>query len=75
MKTSIPWWIFVTNVFLKRNAVSDGMGQQMYGKAGQDKIISVPIGTVVINVQTDEVIGDMVRHGDRLLVAKEAQAA
>lgn len=48
----------------------NGMGQQMYGKAGQDKIISVPIGTVVINVQTDEVIGDMVRHGDRLLVAK-----
>ncbi len=38
----------------------------MYGKAGQDKSISVPIGTVVINVQTDGVIGDMVRHGDRL---------
>ncbi|HHW4680436.1 MAG TPA: GTPase ObgE, partial [Xylella taiwanensis] len=48
----------------------NGMGRQMYGKAGQDTIISVPVGTVVINVQTDEVIGDMVRHGDRLLVAK-----
>lgn len=30
----------------------------------------VPVGTVVINVQTDEVIGDLTRHGDRLLVAK-----
>ncbi|HHW4678785.1 MAG TPA: GTPase ObgE [Xylella sp.] len=48
----------------------NGMGRQMYGKAGQDKMISVPLGTVVINVQTDEVIGDMVRHGDRLLVAR-----
>lgn len=30
----------------------------------------VPVGTVLINVQTDEVIGDLTRHGDRLLVAK-----
>jgi len=48
----------------------NGMGRQMYGKAGEDKVITVPVGTVVMNVDTDEVIGDMVRHGDRLLVAK-----
>ncbi len=48
----------------------NGMGRQMYGKAGEDKIITVPVGTVVMNVDTDEVIGDMTRHGDRLLVAK-----
>jgi len=48
----------------------NGMGRQMYGKAGEDKIITVPVGTVVMNVDTDEVIGDMTQHGDRLLVAK-----
>ncbi|HVJ38508.1 MAG TPA: GTPase ObgE [Stenotrophomonas sp.] len=48
----------------------NGMGRQMYGKAGEDRIITVPVGTVVMNVDTDEVIGDMTRHGDRLLVAK-----
>lgn len=48
----------------------NGMGRQMYGKAGEDRVITVPVGTVVINVDTDEVIGDLVRHGDRLLVAK-----
>jgi len=48
----------------------NGMGRQMYGKAGEDKVITVPVGTVVMNVDTDEVIGDMTRHGDRLLVAK-----
>lgn len=48
----------------------NGMGRQMYGKAGEDRIIVVPVGTVVTNVATDEVIGDLTRHGDRLLVAQ-----
>lgn len=48
----------------------NGMGRQMYGKAGDDLTITVPVGTVVTNVSTDEVIGDLTRHGDRLLVAK-----
>ena len=47
-----------------------GMGSQMYGKAGADKVILVPVGTVVHNVDTDEVIGDMTENGQRLLVAK-----
>ena len=48
----------------------NGMGQQRYGKAGDDATITVPVGTVVINVDTDEVIGDLTVHGERLLVAK-----
>ncbi|WP_028916221.1 Obg family GTPase CgtA [Pseudoxanthomonas sp. J35] len=48
----------------------NGMGRQMYGKGGEDRIITVPVGTVVTNVETAEVIGDLTRHGDRLLVAR-----
>jgi GTPase len=48
----------------------NGMGRQMYGKGGDDRVIVVPVGTVVHNVDTDEVIGDLTRHGDRLLVAQ-----
>ena len=48
----------------------NGMGRQMYGKAGEDILITVPVGTVVHNVETDEVIGDLTTHGERLLVAK-----
>jgi len=33
-------------------------------------VITVPVGTVITNVATDEVIGDLTVHGDRLLVAK-----
>jgi GTPase len=51
----------------------NGMGQQRYGKAGDDITITVPIGTVVINVGTDEVIGDLTTHGERLLVARGGQ--
>ncbi|WP_133501300.1 Obg family GTPase CgtA [Cognatilysobacter terrigena] len=48
----------------------NGMGRQMYGKAGDDLVVTVPVGTVVTNVETDEVIGDLTRHGQRLLVAQ-----
>ena len=40
------------------------------GKGGDDITVTVPVGTVVTNVDTDEVIGDLTRHGERLLVAR-----
>lgn len=48
----------------------NGMGRQMAGKAGDDVIVRVPVGTVVYNVETEEQIGDLTEDGDRLLVAK-----
>jgi GTP-binding protein len=47
-----------------------GMGSQMYGKGGEDSDVRVPVGTIVINVDTDEVIGDLTAHGQRLKVAQ-----
>jgi GTP-binding protein len=51
----------------------NGMGREMYGKAGEDVEIRVPVGTEVINVATDEIIGDLTEHGARLLVARGGQ--
>ncbi len=48
----------------------DGMGRQKYGRGGEDIEVQVPIGTIVINVATDEVIGDITRDGQRLKVAQ-----
>ncbi|UPG93380.1 Obg family GTPase CgtA [Luteibacter aegosomatissinici] len=48
----------------------NGMGSQMYGKGGEDIFIRVPVGTVVTNVDTDEVIGDLTSNGQRLKVAE-----
>jgi GTPase len=48
----------------------NGMGSQMYGKGGEDTIVRVPVGTMVTNVDTDEMIGDLTSHGQRMLVAQ-----
>ena len=48
----------------------NGMGRQMTGAKGEDCVIRVPVGTVVINIATDEVIGDLTVPGERLLVAQ-----
>jgi len=51
----------------------NGMGRQMAGRKGEDLVIRVPVGTVVINTATEEEIGDLARHGQRLLVARGGQ--
>ncbi|MGC9385734.1 MAG: Obg family GTPase CgtA [Hydrogenovibrio sp.] len=47
-----------------------GMGQQKTGRAGEDLIVPVPVGTIVRDLDTQEVIGDLVEHDQVLLVAK-----
>ena len=47
-----------------------GMGQERYGKKGEDIVIRVPLGTLVYDNETDELMGDMVQNGERVLVAK-----
>jgi GTP-binding protein len=56
--------------FFRAQRGQNGMGRQMFGKAGEDITIKVPIGTEIVNVATDEIIGDLTRHGDRILVAQ-----
>ena len=48
----------------------NGMGRQMAGKRGEDRVIRVPVGTSVINVDTAETIGDLTQHGQRIKVAQ-----
>jgi GTP-binding protein len=48
----------------------NGMGRQMSGRGGEDVVIRVPVGTSVVNVDTEEQIGDLTAHGERLLVAQ-----
>lgn len=49
---------------------TNGGGSNCTGAAGADLTIRVPIGTVVTNVETDEIIGDLTVDGQRLLVAQ-----
>ncbi|MDF1588665.1 MAG: Obg family GTPase CgtA [Gammaproteobacteria bacterium] len=47
-----------------------GRGRLCSGARGDDLVIKVPVGTEAWDDDTDELIGDLVKHGDRLLVAK-----
>jgi GTP-binding protein len=48
----------------------NGSGQQCTGRKGEDFYISVPLGTQVFDANTDELIGDITRVGETLLVAQ-----
>ena len=48
----------------------NGKGRNCTGKSGDDLVVKVPVGTLVHEDETDELIGDLLRHGQRLLVAR-----
>jgi len=47
-----------------------GMGRNQTGKSADDLYVRVPLGTMVKDLDTDEVLGDLVAIGERLLVAQ-----
>jgi GTP-binding protein len=47
----------------------NGRGRNMTGAKGSNLEVPVPVGTVVHAAETEELIGDLVRAGQRLLVA------
>jgi len=46
-----------------------GAGRNKSGKSGGDLVITVPVGTVATDENTGEVLGDLAKSGDRVLVA------
>ncbi len=48
----------------------NGMGRECTGKSGRDLYVDVPVGTIVHDVDTGELIGDITREGQTLLVAR-----
>ncbi len=48
----------------------NGMGTECTGKSGADLHIRVPVGTVVYDVDTEELLGDLVAEGQSLMVAR-----
>ena len=48
----------------------NGQSRDCTGKRGKDVTVKVPVGTRVIDQGTGETMGDMTKHGQRLMVAK-----
>ena len=55
--------------FRARNG-QPGMGRNRTGASAGDLEVKVPVGTRVRDQETGEVIGELLKHGQRLLVAK-----
>lgn len=47
----------------------NGRGADCYGAGGKDVVLRMPVGTVIRDVDTGEVIADLNHHGDRALLA------
>lgn len=58
----------------RRKFVADnggkGEGSKCYGKAGEDVIIKVPMGTVVRDLETNKIMSDLAHPGDKFVVCK-----
>jgi GTPase len=50
-----------------------GKGRDMYGHAGQDQIVRVPIGTILFDDETGYILGEVLRHGEELVGAQGGQ--
>jgi GTP-binding protein len=48
----------------------NGRGRDCTGKGGEDLYLRVPVGTRAVDIDTDEVLGDLTEIGQKLLVAK-----
>lgn len=46
-----------------------GMGSDCHGRRGDDRLIHVPVGTIIRDATTGELIGDLPTAGERVIVA------
>ena len=46
-----------------------GQGKKKHGKGGKDKIVHVPLGSIIKDAETGQVLADLVENGQRFLAA------
>jgi len=60
---------FRFNPRYRAQAGRPGQGRNCTGAAGEDLVVKVPAGTSIIDVNTDELIGDLATAGEQVMVA------
>lgn len=48
----------------------NGRGADCYGKGADDIVLRMPVGTLVVDIETGEQIADLTEHGQRILLAQ-----
>ncbi|HNW25708.1 MAG TPA: GTPase ObgE [Candidatus Gastranaerophilaceae bacterium] len=57
------------SVFKAEDGVN-GRSKSQHGKCGKDLYINVPVGTMVKDLKSGKIIGDLTKNSDKILVAK-----
>jgi GTP-binding protein len=52
---------------------ANGLGSNQVGKNGEDLIVRVPPGTIIKDRDTGDILGDLINHKEKLVVAKGGQ--
>lgn len=47
-----------------------GKGHDKYGRAGENELVRVPLGTIVKDEETGKTVGEVLRHNQELIVAR-----
>jgi GTP-binding protein len=47
-----------------------GRGSDCYGKGGDDVVLRMPVGTLIVDRNSEEVVADLTEHGQKVLLAK-----
>ena len=47
-----------------------GMGSDMFGAAGDDIVLKMPVGTILIDAETDQVLYELLEPGQKIMIAK-----
>ena len=56
--------------FYQATRGENGQGRNMTGSKGEDLVLKAPVGTQITDKETGEIVGDLTKHGEQLLVAK-----
>lgn len=61
--------LYYVNVVRADNG-THGKGKDCYGHAGLDREVRLPLGTVIIDRDSEDILGELKQPGDRILVAR-----
>lgn len=61
---------FTYNRKYKAERGTNGSGAKCYGKAGENMIIKVPMGTIIKDVETDKIMADLSHPDDKFVIAR-----
>ena len=61
---------FTYRSIFKANNGENGFKKSMHGKSAKDLYLKVPVGTIVKDLKTGNIIADLTHHEQKVLVAK-----